>query len=435
MFTSEPSLVQRIERMIGDTPVVDPFSQIHCDQPGVSDLAAFLRNDLVSKELISVGMSLKDLYTPIPPDEFVRRAIPYLKKMRNTATAWCLFRIFRDLYDFDEPNLTEANSQGLFDKVLASTEDPGWAGTVLRDRSKITTVVTKLGNKSTDPSKNPDSFYYRLDALELIRPDFSSAVALTTNNDYFASLEELLGERPTTTERLERLIFDWLDRTITGRVRFTSLVLPIEHRFSPPDEAHAQFVLSQASDDREISEKEANWLAGFVSWSILKWHHDNKKAVQLAIRADDWGESKKNLPRSEGTWSSEMARTFDQFDNAKFDLLMALNSLDTEAALLASQFPNVFVSTDWGWASVPMLIEQNIGLRVQIAPMTKISGFASDASTVEWTYGKLQIVRKAMAEIFARLVDARFFEEDEIPPLLRQIFHDTPRDLYGLGVD
>jgi hypothetical protein len=95
----------------------------------------------------------------------------------------------------------------------------------------------------------------------------------------------------------------------------------------------------------------------------------------------------------------------------------------------------VFVSADWGRASIPMLIEKKIGLRVQIAPMTKISAFASDAQTVEWTYGKLQVVRKAMAESFARLVDARFFEEDEIPPLLRQIFHETPRNLYGLGDD
>ena len=33
MFTSEPSLAQRIERMIGDTPIVDPHTHIRCDQP------------------------------------------------------------------------------------------------------------------------------------------------------------------------------------------------------------------------------------------------------------------------------------------------------------------------------------------------------------------------------------------------------------------
>ena len=62
----------------------------------------------VKTELIAVGMPRERSRPALPPDERVRRSIPYLKRMRNTAMAWCLFRIFRDLYDFDEPNLTEA---------------------------------------------------------------------------------------------------------------------------------------------------------------------------------------------------------------------------------------------------------------------------------------------------------------------------------------
>ncbi len=81
-----------------------------------------------------------------------------------------------------------------------------------------------------------------------------------------------------------------------------------------------------------------------------------------------------------------------------------------------------------------MMIEKNIaGSGSRSAPMTKVGGFLCDAYFAEWSYGKLQVVRKAMAAALARLVDARFFEEDEIPPLLHQILHDTPRDLYDLG--
>ena len=62
--------------------------------------------------------------------------------------------------------------------------------------------------------------------------------------------------------------------------------------------------------------------------------------------------------------------------------------------------------------------------------MTKIGGFLCDAYYAEWSYGKLQVVRKAMAAALARLVDARFFEEDEIPPAPT---HDTLEHLYDLG--
>jgi glucuronate isomerase len=438
MFTSEPSLAQRIERMIGDTPIVDPHSQIRCDQPNAPDLAALMGDPGVKTGLVAVGIPKADLNPALPPDERVRRAIPYLKRIRNTSTAWCLFRIFRDLYDFDEPHLTEANYRDLFDKVAKTGSDPDWARTVLQDRSHIRTVVTSLGHKSKDESKNPDSFYYRLDAHYLFCPGVATDLepffkGRTTKGEYFEALEAVLGERPTTTERLERLLFDWLDRTVTGRVRFTSTFLPIEHRLRPPDESHVQFVLNQASDDWDISDTEVDWLANSVGWTILKWHHENRKAFQIAVGAESFLVDGPSIPRFQETWTSEMARSFHQFRGARFDLMMASDVLALDVAVLAGQFANVYASGDWGHNFFPMTIEKNVGLRVQVAPMTKIGGFLSDADYVEWSYGKLQVVRKAMAAALARLVDARFFEEDEIPPLLRQILHDTPRDLYDLG--
>ena len=437
MFTSEPSLAQRIERMIGDTPVVDPHAHIRCDQPNAPDLAALMGDRGVKTGLIAVGMPPADLDPALPPDERVRRSIPYLKRMRNTATAWCLFRIFRDLYDFDEPQLTESNYRGLLDKVARSGQDPDWARSVLQDRSNIRTVVTSLGHRSADASKNPDDFYYWLDAHYLFCPGSATDlepffVGRTTKGEYFDALAAVLGETPTTTERLERLIFDWLDRTVTGRVKFSGTFLPIEHRFTPPDVSHAQFVLTRASDDWEISDTEVDWLAKFVSWTVLKWHHENRKAFQITVGSEELGGGK-SIPRFQESWTSDMARAFHHFGGARFDLMGASNVPSHDAAILAGQFPNVYASGDWGHNFFPMTIEKNIGLRVQASPMTKVGGFLSDASYVEWSYGKLQVVRKAMAAALARLVEGRFFEEDEIPPLLRQILHDTPRDLYGLG--
>src|SRR4051794_15471924 len=75
MFTSEPSLAQRIERMIGDTPIVDPHTHIRCDQPNAPDLAALMGYHWVQTELRAVGMPPEDLDAALPPDERVRRSI------------------------------------------------------------------------------------------------------------------------------------------------------------------------------------------------------------------------------------------------------------------------------------------------------------------------------------------------------------------------
>src|SRR5690242_21191219 len=117
MFTSATPLEQRIERMIDETPIIDPHTHLRCGQMGAPDLAALMSYHWVQTELRAVGLPPEDADPALPPEERVRRALPYLKRMRNTAMAWCLLRIFRDLYDFVEPQLTESNYRELFDRV------------------------------------------------------------------------------------------------------------------------------------------------------------------------------------------------------------------------------------------------------------------------------------------------------------------------------
>src|SRR5262249_25666920 len=157
--------------------------------------------------------------------ERVRRAVPYLRRMRNTAMAWCLYRIFRDLYDFHDPHLTESNYRDLCDKVARTGRDSSWALRILRDRCQIRTLVTSLGHRSHAPSKNPDDVLYMLDAHSLFCPGVATDLTpffagRTRKSEYYEALCDVLGERPATAERLTRLLRDWLDRTVTGPVRF-----------------------------------------------------------------------------------------------------------------------------------------------------------------------------------------------------------------------
>jgi hypothetical protein len=438
MFTSDPPLAQRIERMIGDTPIVDPHTHLRCDQPNAPDLAALMSYHWVQTELRAVGMPADDFDPALPADERVRRTLPYLRRMRNTAMAWCLYRIFRDLYDFIEPHLTESNYRDLFDKVAATGRDPAWAPSVLRDRANIRTVVTSLGNRSDDPARNPDNVYFMLDAHYLFCPGVATDLTpffegRTSKAEYYETLSQLFGERPSSTDRLRRLLCDWLDATVTGRVRFTNTFLPIEQRFHPPDATQTQFVLSQAANGGEVSDADIDALVRFVTWTVLQWHHDNGKAFQIAVGAEYFICDGKSIPRFQETWTSEMCRSFHHFGNARFDLMMASDVLSHEVAVVVRQFPNVYASGYWWHNFFPATIERIVGLRLQVAPMTKFGGFLCDAYYAEWSYGKLQIVKKGMAAAMARMVEAGFFEEEELPGILLQILHDTPRDLYDLG--
>lgn len=426
MFTSEPSLAQRIERMIAETPVIDPRSRIHCDQPNAPDLATLMSEPGIQAELHSVGMPRGDFAPALPPDERVRRSIPYLRRMRNTATAWCLFRIFRDLYDFGDAHLTESNYRDLVDRMEKTAKDTSWTSAVLRESCNIRAIVTDLSHRGDGPSEGPVDIVFRLDLHDLCSPGGA------TKGNYYDFLGVLLGERPATTERLGRLVHDWLDRTVTGRVRLASAFLPIERLFLPPDESHAQFVLQQAVDDWDLVPSDFEPLAQLITWQVLAWHHENHKTFQIGVLAEALAGGSKSIPRSLETWTSEIARTFLHFKRARFDLVVVPHLLAPDVATLARQFRNVYTSGDWSHNFTPATIERSFGLRIQTAPMSKIGGFLSDAGSVEWTYGKLLMVRKAMASALARQVEGGYYEEHEIPAILHQVLHDTPLNLYDL---
>lgn len=437
MFTSAPGLIATIERMIEATPIVDPHTHLRAGRAAAPDLAALMSYHWVQTELLAVGMPRAHLDPSLPAVERVRRAVPYLRRMSNTAMAWCFRRILVDLYDFAEPEITEANCEALCATVAERGAEPDRAQRILRDRCNIRTVVTSLGNAAADPLDDPDDWYFMLDAHYLFCPGVATDLqpffdGRTTKAPYYDAIAGAIGDRPDSPERLEQGLRDWLDRTVTGRVRFSNTFLPIEHRFVEPDRARVAAIASNAALGRPTTDDEIDELARFVAWTVLGWHDDHRKAFQIAVGAEYFICDGKSIPRFESTWTSEMARAFHRFGNVRFDLMMASDVLSHEVGVLARQFPNVYLGGYWWHNFFPSTIEKIFGLRLQVAPMAKFYAFLCDAYYAEWSYGKLQVVKKAVAASLARWVEAGFYREEELPGLLKQLLHDTPRELYDL---
>ena len=259
-------------------------------------------------------------------------------------------------------------------------------------------------------------------------------VGRTRRGEYLDALYALFdGERPTSTGRMERLLNVWLDSTFASGVRFTNTFLPIEQRFGPPDIARADRALEHAARGGEMSDEAIDAVNRAVTWSVLKWHHDHRKAFQIAVGAEYFICGGKSIPRFQPSWTSDLAKALHEFPHARFDLMMASDVLTHEVAVLARQFPNIYASGYWWHNFFPATISKIVEYRMQIAPMTKFSGFLCDAYYVEWTYGKLQVVKKGMASALARMVRDGFYDEEELPAILSQVLRDTPRDLYDLA--
>ncbi|MBV8077169.1 MAG: hypothetical protein JO284_12260 [Planctomycetaceae bacterium] len=58
-------------------------------------------------------MPAADLDPGLPADERAGHSLHSPRRIRNTAMARCLYRIFRDHRDFDESHLSESNDRDL----------------------------------------------------------------------------------------------------------------------------------------------------------------------------------------------------------------------------------------------------------------------------------------------------------------------------------
>ncbi len=433
MFTSEPTLIQRIERMIRDTKIVDAHARIRCDQPSAPDLATLMSHPALLAELRGVGFADDGS----PSLDQVRRAIPYLKKTRNTAAAWTFYRILRDLFDFHDPNLTEQNFEAVDQRIQTAARDANWVNYVLKERCNLETLVTsatKVGGNEGKHGKlfarclSLDSLFHAGASSDLL-PEFAGHRGKT---GYFDGLTALLGSGLENPDILERRLFDWLDATLTSDVKFARTFLPIDQRFASPDDISTAKVLTRASSGGDIDPFDADILIEFVAYKIVEWHHQHKRTLQLAVGAETMAHGELNVPRYQGSWATDMARIFRNFAGAKFDIMLASDSLGNEVAALAAQLPNVTLTGGWSHTNSPPVIERNVAIRLQSTPMTKFAGFTSEAPFAEWTYGHLQVVGKVTAAAFAHLIDTGYYEEYEVPAMLEQILYHTPREVFGL---
>ena len=367
MFTSEPSLAQRIERMIGDVPIVAPRSELAAGQLHATDLAALIAESPVRLALGGVGMTPGALSLDQPVDRRVEAVLPFLQQIRTSAVAWCLFRIFRDLYDFDEPHLTLDNYRGLMDRVAQEALAPDRADRIIRGRARIGRVITPLPR---DRGGAAD------EAGALIAHRF----------DIVASDP---GDAPP--EAVRARVFEQLDGQSEGSGRFA------------------------AFDDLPD-------LDNPVHAAVLAWHHLHEAPLQVVL-----DESTAIVDAM-----TRLLTLIERYPGVRFGLLTDSSDLAPRVAALAGRFPQVFAEGFAGTGVQPAAVEQNVLSRIQQAGGTKVGGFASGATSAEWIYGSLQATRKVTASALARAVAGGFFEEDEIPPLVRSIFAIAPNLWYRL---
>jgi hypothetical protein len=76
-------------------------------------------------------------------------------------------------------------------------------------------------------------------------------------------------------------------------------------------------------------------------------------------------------------------------------------------------------------------IKQTMAERLEFLPANRQCGFFSDAYCVEGSYGKWQIVRRMMAEVYADEVAGGQYTVDEANSIARAVLFESPQRILG----
>jgi hypothetical protein len=103
---------------------------------------------------------------------------------------------------------------------------------------------------------------------------------------------------------------------------------------------------------------------------------------------------------------------FQKYPNCRFELVCAAEGNCLDVVQAAVMNPNVYPGGLWWFTFRPSMYRQTLEQRLEALAPLKCPVLASDATCIEWCYGKTMLVKSLVAEFLAGKVNAGWISED-----------------------
>ena len=114
-------------------------------------------------------------------------------------------------------------------------------------------------------------------------------------------------------------------------------------------------------------------------------------------------------------------------------LASELNNLDAVQA--AWNFPNVHVGGMWWFNFRASTYRDSMQYRLEALPASKSSIIVSDARCMEWSYGKILLVKKLAAEFLWERVLSGWIDEETALDTANEWFYASAVKRYGIRTE
>jgi predicted TIM-barrel fold metal-dependent hydrolase len=123
-----------------------------------------------------------------------------------------------------------------------------------------------------------------------------------------------------------------------------------------------------------------------------------------------------------------------RYGRTRFDLFHAGWPYTEELAIIAKNFPNVWISLCWAWTMNPIATERALDSWLDCVPYNKIIGFGGDTHHPLASYGYAMQARDGLSRVFERRIERGDMDEELAEEAARAILLTNGCELHGLEV-
>ena len=431
------TLINEIENRLCEIPVIDIHTHVDAEHLSARGLYDVLLYHMIVSELYASGCPSGSRLSEDPSEEEqeerITEALPYLENIQNTSCFWGARIILKDLYEWDKP-VTHENWRYIDGIIREKSKDKNWSREIL-GRAKIEKVSTELWRRK-DGSAD-DVLKYSLEWAFFTRTQWKQYDTALLELENAWSQEMPSAPLPVTlktgTLKHKKKIRTLDD--VNNAIDYYCEHIPFEEVFSVAQHFSTD-INYRLVDDNEMevalrkrefaSELERDIYANYILEAFLrKLEQINRDFVYLfSCGAEPLPYETGSKLRSHTLF--QLADIFQRHPRIKFQAFFANAAQNQALCSLVRELPNLSVAGYWWHTFFPSSISRIIDERLDMLPLNKQIGFFSDGYCLDWSYAKLQIVRKQFANILAHKIEQQQYDLTSALLIAKKIFYETP---------
>jgi hypothetical protein len=371
---------EEFRQRIMELPVFDTHS--HINAPNRS-MAAQSFADLghyfwLSQQLKGVGWSESETMNEAAAASYFDAFI----KTENTGMNWCLRKILLDLYGVE---LRSARDILAADHAIRERADS--AGHILEtcQKGQIRKIAQNLVSQAVFP----------------VVPEIGVLVADTLNGPVSLFLEQ-----PSE---------DALGVAVSSLQSAVDAMAAAGHKG-----ARIDFNLLESLEN-------ARWRGELLEAIFSRLHaHSMFVQIFLGMKRHPRG----SFPQDDPARITGLIPFFQKYPDCRFELVCAAEGNAVDVVQAAVMNPNVHPGGLWWYTFRPSMVRQTLEQRLEALAPLKCPVLASDATCIEWCYGKTLLVKTLIAEFLAAKVEAGWISEDCALRTATAWLYDAPAAYY-----